>query len=115
MSNSAGSVTHRKIDDIFILELPAHFSAEAGTEANRWVEWGLADSPGVVIVDFAKTRAADADAIPSLNFLFDRAAEVDIEVGLTGMNDTLRGLMETAGFVKRARTFATVDDAVAEM
>lgn len=115
MTNPETGVTHRKIDDIFILELPAHFSAAAGSEANRWVEWGMADSPGVVIVDFTKTTGADADAIPSFQFLFDRAAEVDIEVGLAGMNATLRGLMDAAGFVKRARTFDTVDDAVADM
>lgn len=114
MTDNAG-VTHRKVDDIFILELPARLDAASGAEANRWVEWGLADSPGVVVVDFSRTTEADAAGVEAFKFLFARAAEVDIEVGFAGLGAGLKPQMEAAGYLKRAQAFDTVDEAVAEM
>lgn len=114
MSDNSG-VTHRKVDDIFILELPARLDAASGAEANRWVEWGLADSPGAVIVDFSRTTGIDAAGLDAFKFLFGRAAEVDIEVGFAAVGAGLTAQLEGAGYLKRARGFATVDDALAEM
>ena len=62
MSDSSG-VTHRKVDDIFILELPARLDAAAAAEATRWAEWGLADSPGAVIVAVAAEALTDTLAV----------------------------------------------------
>jgi hypothetical protein len=112
MTDNAG-VTHRKVDDIFILELPAPGRA-AGAEANRWVEWGLADSPGVVIVDFARTTEADAAGVEASVPLRPRRRG-GYRGGFAALGANLKPQMEAAGYLKRAKAFDTVDDAIAEM
>jgi len=106
-------VTTRRVRDIVIVDLPE--TIDAGTEAsfNEKVEWALADTPGVVIVNFEPVKKSDAAGIKALDFLFMRTAEVDIPVVLAGAGADLQKQLESAGYLGQAAGSAgSVDEAL---
>jgi anti-anti-sigma regulatory factor len=63
MSNDAMNVTLRKVHDILVVELPVALNAETRPHINEKVEYAMADTPGALILDFARVTAADAEGL----------------------------------------------------
>ena len=106
-------VTTRKVRDIVIVDLPAKIDAGTAASFNEKVEWALADTPGVVIVNFAPVKQSEPAGVKALDFLFLRTQEVDIPVVLAGADDAIRKLLDDAGYLKQAAgTAASVDEAL---
>lgn len=111
MSN-VNKVTLRKVKDLLVVELPPALSAETKEEFNEKVQYALADTPAVLIIDFARVQSADADGIKSIHFAFLRCDEIDTPLILAGIPDAIRPGLVEAGYFKKAEEMATADEAV---
>ena len=49
-------VTLRKVKDLLVVQLPPALSAETKEEFNEKVQYALADTPAVLILDFARVE-----------------------------------------------------------
>lgn len=112
MSDSQ-SVTTRMVRDILIVELPATLSAGIQTSFNEKVEYALADTPGVVILDCGQVTACDEAGMKSLDFLFTRAGEIDLPVVVAAASQTLLGTLRGAGYIELVEIEPTVEEALA--
>ncbi|HEX7880248.1 MAG TPA: STAS domain-containing protein [Candidatus Eisenbacteria bacterium] len=111
MSNPE-KITLRKVKDILIVQLPAALSADTKEDFDEKVEYALADTPGVLILDFAKVTSADAAGVKSLDFAFMRCEEIDTPLIMAAVADSIRPALEAAGYLKRGEESATADEAV---
>ena len=111
MSNE-NKVTLRKVKDILIVQLPPALSAATKEDFDEKVEYALADTPGVLILDFAKVTSADADGVKSLHFAFMRCEEIDTPLILAAVSPAIRPSLDAAGYLKRGEEAATADEAV---
>jgi anti-anti-sigma regulatory factor len=111
MTDNSNQVTSRRIRDVAIVELPASFTSDVEKQFNEKVEWALADTPGGVVVDFSRVTMVDQGGIAGLKFLFKRTREIDIPVGLAGVNETAKALIDQAGFLRYAELYGNVDEA----
>lgn len=105
-------VTLRKVKDLLVVQLPPALSAETKEEFNEKVQYALADTPAVLILDFARVESADADGIQSIRFAFLRCDEIDTPLILAGVSDAIRPGLVEAGYFKNAEEMATADEAV---
>lgn len=115
MTDNSNQVTSRRIRDVVIVELPASFTSEIEKPFNEKVEWALADTPGGVVVDFSRVTVVDQGGIEGLKFLFKRTREIDLPVGLAGVNDSTKALLDQAGFLRYAELYDSVDVAAEQI
>ena len=111
MSND-NKVTLRKVKDLLVVQLPSALSAETGEEFNEKVQYALADTPAVLIIDFARVQSADADGIKSIHFAFLRCDEIDTPLILAAVPESIRPALTDAGYFANAEEAATADEAV---
>jgi anti-anti-sigma regulatory factor len=109
---SPEKITLRKVKDILIVQLPTALSADTKEDFDEKVEYALADTPGVLILDFAKVTAADAAGLNSLDFAFMRCEEIDTPLILAAVAPAIRPALDAAGYLKRGEEAATADEAV---
>jgi anti-anti-sigma regulatory factor len=105
-------ITLRKVKDILVVQLPPALTAATKDDFDEKVEYALADTPGVLILDFAKVTSADAAGVMGLEFGFMRCEEIDTPLILAAVSNTIRPALEAAGYLKRAEEAATADEAV---
>ncbi|TPW16322.1 MAG: hypothetical protein FD129_744 [bacterium] len=110
--SSDNKVTLRKVKDILVVQLPSALSAETQEDFNEKVQYALADTPAVLIIDFAKVQSADADGIKSIHFAFLRCDEIDTPLILAAVSEAIRPGLVAAGYFAKAEEAATADEAV---
>lgn len=112
MSDSP-TVTTRMVRDILVVELPPTLAADLERPFNEKVEYALADTPGVVILDCSKVTVADAAGTKALDFLFTRCAEIDLPVVVAAAGPDLLRMVRDAGYIGLVEVEPTVEDALA--
>lgn len=112
MSDSP-TVTTRMVRDILVVELPPTLAADLQKPFNEKVEYALADTPGVVVLDCSKVTTADPAGMKALDFLFTRCAEIDLPVVVAAARPELLQLVRDAGYIGLIETEPTVEDALA--
>jgi anti-anti-sigma regulatory factor len=115
MTDNSNQVTSRRIRDVVVVELPASFTSDIEKPFNEKVEWALADTPGGVVVDFSRVTVVDQGGIEGLKFLFKRTREIDLPVGLAGVSDSTKALLDQAGFLRHAELYNSVDEAAEQI
>lgn len=110
--SDASKVTLRKVKDILVVQLPAALSADTREDFNEKVQYALADTPAVLILDFAKVQSADAEGLQSIHFAFLRCDEIDTPLILAAVSDTIRPALVEAGYFEKAEEAVTADEAV---
>src|SRR5690349_13760784 len=83
-------LTLRKVKDILILQLPTALSADTKDDFDEKVEYALADTPGVLILDFANVQSVDEAGLKGLDFAFMRCEEIETPLIVAAVPDDIR-------------------------